>query len=81
MHLLIKFQSRQKRSLSYPVEYNLVLVEEYSKGKIHKSEPDPGNGNVNTVYFVHQARGKFSSSFSINKHTIAKCLLMLELPA
>ena len=31
--------------------------EEYSEGKIHKSEPEPGNGNVNTVYFVNQARG------------------------
>ena len=35
----------------------MELVEEYSKGKIHKSEPEPGNGNVNTVYFVRQARG------------------------
>ena len=32
-------------------------MEEYSEGKIHKSEPEPGNGNVNTVYFVNQARG------------------------
>ena len=32
-------------------------MEEYSEGKIHKSEPKPGNGNVNTVYFVIQARG------------------------
>ena len=49
--------SRNRKSQSYPVEYYLELVEEYSKGKIHKSEPEPGNGNVNTVYFVHQARG------------------------
>ena len=35
----------------------LESVEEYSKEKIHKSEPEPGNGNVNTVYFVNQARG------------------------
>ena len=35
----------------------LESVEEYSEGKIHKSEPKPGNGNVNTVYFVNQARG------------------------
>ena len=46
-----------RKRQSYPVEYYLELVEEYSKGKIHKSEPEPGNGNVNTVYFVHQARG------------------------
>ena len=32
-------------------------MEEYSEGKIHKSEPETGNGNVNTVYFVNQARG------------------------
>ena len=32
-------------------------MEEYSEGKIHKSKPEPGNGNVNTVYFVNQARG------------------------
>ena len=48
--------SRDWKGQSYPVEYYLELVEEYSKGKIHKSEPEPGNGNVNTVYFVHQAR-------------------------
>ena len=49
--------SSDRKGQSYPVEYYLELVEEYSKGKIHKSEPEPGNGNVNTVYFVHQARG------------------------
>ena len=27
------------------------------KNKIHKSEPEPESRNVNTVYFVHQARG------------------------
>ena len=48
--------SRNRKSQSYPVEYYLELVEEYSKGKIHKSEPEPGSRNVNTVYFVHQAR-------------------------
>ena len=42
---------------SYPVEFYLESVEEYSEGKIHMSEPEPGNGNVNTVYFVNQARG------------------------
>ena len=29
----------------------------YSQGKIHMSEPESGNGNENTVYFVNQARG------------------------
>ena len=32
-------------------------MEEYSEGKIDMSEPESGNGNVNTVYFVNQARG------------------------
>ena len=49
--------SRDRKGQSYPVEYYLELVKEYSKGKIHKSESEPGSGYVNTVYFVHQARG------------------------
>ena len=32
-------------------------MEEYSEGTIHKGEPEPRNGNVNTVYFINQARG------------------------
>ena len=32
-------------------------MEEYSEGKFHKSEAEPGNGNVSTVYFVNQAPG------------------------
>ena len=27
------------------------------EGTIHKSEPEPRNGDVNTVYFINQARG------------------------
>ena len=46
-----------RKGQSYPVEYYLELVEEYSEGKIHKSEPKPGNGNINTVSYVNQARG------------------------
>ena len=41
----------------YPVEFCLESVEEYSEGTIHKSEPEPRNGDVNTVYFISQARG------------------------
>ena len=41
----------------YPVEYYLESGEEYSDGKIHMSEPETGNGNVNTVCFVNQTRG------------------------
>ena len=49
--------SRDRKGQFYPVEYYLELVGEYSEGKIHKSELKPGNGNVNTAYFVIQARG------------------------
>ena len=39
-----------------PVEYCLESVEEYSECTIHKGEPEPQKGNVNTVYFINQAR-------------------------
>ena len=41
--------SRDRKGQSSPVEYYLESVEEYSEGKIRKSEPEPRNGNVNTV--------------------------------
>ena len=56
LHLLTLFKSRQKRSV-FPVEYCLESVEEYSEGMIHQGEPEPRKGNVNTVYFINQARG------------------------
>ena len=46
-----------RKGRSYPVEYYLESVEEYSEGEIRMSEPESGNGNVNTVYFVNQTRG------------------------
>ena len=46
-----------RKGQSYPVEYYLESVEEYSEGKIHISEPESGNGNVNTVYFASQTWG------------------------
>ena len=51
-------------------------MEEYSEGKIHKSEPERGNGNVNTVYSVNQARENTRISrtefvYAMNEHTIA----------
>ena len=49
--------SRDKKGQSYPVEYCLESVEEYSEGTIHKGEPEPQNGDVNTVYSINQARG------------------------
>ena len=58
------------------MEYYLELVEEYSEGKIHKSEPEPENGNVNTVSFVTQARGNTRISrmefvYAMKEHAIA----------
>ena len=76
-----------RKSQSYPVEYYLELVEEYSEGKIHKSEPEPGNGNVNTVSFVNQARGNTRISrmefvYSMNEHAIANVYsVIFELPS
>ena len=49
---LVPIGNCDRKSQSYPVEYYLESVEEYYEGKIHKSEPEPGNGNVITVYFV-----------------------------
>ena len=57
LHLLTFSSSRDRKGQSYPVEHCLESVEEYSEGTIHKDEPEPRNGNVNTVYFINQARG------------------------
>ena len=46
-----------KKGQSYLVEYYLKSVEEYSEGKTHMGEPESGNGNVNSVHFVKQAKG------------------------
>ena len=45
-----------RKGQSYPVEYYLESVEEYSEGKTHMSEPESGKGNVNTV-----CQGKYSN--------------------
>ena len=61
-------------------------MEEYSEGKIHKSEPEPGNGNVNTVSFVNQAGGNTRIScmefvYAMNEHAIANVYsVIFELP-
>ena len=76
-----------RKGQSYPVEYYLESVEKYSEGKIHKSEPGPGNGNVNTVYFVNQARGNTRISraefvYAMNEHAIANVhSVIFELPS
>ena len=71
----------------YPVEYYLESVEEYIEGKIRKSEPEPGNGNVNTVYFVNQLGGNTRTSrtefvYAMNEHTIANVYsVIFEFPS
>ena len=42
------------RQAVWNVEYCLESVEEYSECMIHKGEPEPRKGNVNTVYFINQ---------------------------
>ena len=42
--------------VSLLVEYCFELVEGYSECTIHQGEPEPRKGNVNTVYFINQAR-------------------------
>ena len=60
---------------------------EYFEGKIHKSEPEPGNGNVYTVYFVNQAGGNTRISrtefvYAMNDHAMANVFsVIFELPA
>ena len=63
-------------------------MEEYSEGKIHKCEPEPGNGNVlNTMSFVNQARGNTRISrmefvYAMNEHAIANVYsVIFELPS
>ena len=62
-------------------------MEEYSlsERKIHMSEPEPGNGNANTVYFANQARENTKISrreFVYNERPHdCKCLLRFELTA
>ena len=57
-------------------------MEEYSEGKIHKSEPEPRNGNVNTVYFINRRPGEILESlarslFTMNEHAFANVYLNL----
>ena len=62
-------------------------MEEYSEGKIHKSEPQPGNGNVNTAYSVNRARENTRISrtefvYGMNEHTIANVYsVIFKLPS
>ena len=82
---LVFNSSCDRKGQCYPVEYYLESVEEYSEGKIHKSEPEPRNGNVNTVYFINQARGNTQISrteFVYDERARnCKCLLVFQRPA
>ena len=74
-----------RKGQSYPVENSLESVEENSEGKIHMSEPESGNGNVNTVYFVNQTRGNTRISRTefvhrMNEHAIVNVYLDLIFP-
>ena len=49
------------------------LMEKYSEAKIHKSKPEPRNGNVNSVYFHSPAEifeSVVRSLLTINKYAI-----------
>ena len=75
--------SRDRKGQSYPVEYCLESVEEYSEGRVHKSEPEPRNGNVNNVYFNNQARGNSRISrtefvYDEREHAMANFQLYLN---
>ena len=54
--------SRDRKGQSYPVEYCLESVEEYSEGRVHKSEPGPRNGNVSLVSELHNYSTRSASS-------------------
>ena len=74
---------RDRKGQSYPVEYCLESVEEYSEGRVHKSEPEPRNGNVNTAYFNNQARGNSRISrtkfvYDEREHAMANFYLYLN---
>ena len=84
--------SRDRKGQSYRVEYCLESLEEYSKDRIHKSEPEPRNGNVNSVYFENE-EGSLStllirpgeilesvarSLFTTKEHAIANVNLYLN---
>ena len=73
--------SRDRKGQSYPAEYCLESVEECSECTIHKGEPEPRKGNVNTVYFINQARANTRHSHGVClrwRHAIANGYLYLS---
>ena len=81
LHFFLFRSSRNRKGQSFPVEYYLELVEEYLKGKMHKSEPESGNGNVNTVYFVHQERENTQVCLWWTSTRLQMFTYIFELPA
>ena len=57
-------------------------MEEYSEDKIHKSESEPGNGDVNTLLIrpeeILESLAR-SLSVTMNEHAIANVCLYLSL--
>ena len=73
--------SRNRKGQCYPVEHCLESVEEYSEGRVHKSELEPRI--VNTVYFNNQARGNSRISrtefvYDEREHAMANFYLYLN---
>ena len=75
------FQPRQK-SLVLSGRILFGIGEEYSDGKVHKSEHEPRNGNVNTLYSLIRPGGILESVarslFTMNEHAIANVYLYLN---
>ena len=72
-------EMRVRKGQSYPVEYCLESV----GVRVHKSEPEPWNGNVNTVYFNNQVRGNSRISrtefvYDKREHALANFYLYLN---
>ena len=73
---------RNSKDQSYPVKYYLESVEEYSEGKIPKSEPEPGR----KIYLARNLKADVNFFFYISTHhnlhitTYSKtyCMLLTE---
>ena len=67
-----------RKGQSYPVECYLESLEGYSEGKIDMSEPESGNGIVNTVYFVIRP-GEILESVARSLFTMKEHAIMSEM--
>ena len=66
-----------RKGQSYPVEYYLESVEEYSEGKTHMSEPESGNGILCTLLIRpgEILESVARSLFTTNEHVITNVSL------